>query len=169
MTTDAIARFDELDVFCLSNQLSGAQLRREILSAEVKAAVAEMFHDTEYQTADDLFPHRDYANCCREAIRWQQNRKPKIKPQPGQIDVSAIKSRCDIVSTIEQYTRLRKSGRNFTGRCPIHEDKYPSMTVYPDQQTFHCYGCNRGGDIFSFIQAVEHIDFRGAATMLGRT
>lgn len=161
MITDVIVGFDDIDAYYLANTFSASQLRCEKRQAEIEIAV-----ESHFDTATP-FPWRDFADCCREAISWQHGHRPKIKAHQGHIDVSAIKSRCDIVTTIEQYTKLRKSGRNFTGCCPIHEDKHPSMTVYPDNQTFHCYGCNRGGDVFSFIQAVENTDFRGAAAILG--
>ena len=159
--------FDDIDTFYLANSLSVAQLRHEIHSAEVKTSVAEAYRDTEYQTVDDLFPWEDFAAACREAIEWQRNSQTKTQPQHGRIDIEVIKTRSDIVAVIEQYTRLRKAGKNFTGCCPLHQDKHPSLTVYPDQQTFYCYGCNRGGDVIAFIQAVENTDFRRATAILG--
>ncbi len=153
--------FDELDTFYLANTFTAAQLRHEKRRAELGIALVSHFELVK------PFPYADYADCCQEAIDWQRSRKPRIKTKPGHIDVESIKANNDILSVIEGYTKLRKSGRNFTGCCPIHEDKHPSMTVYPDNQTFHCYGCNRGGDVFSFIQAVEKTDFRGAAAILG--
>ena len=160
--------FDCLDVFYLANTFSASQLRQEIRQAEIKAKVADTYRDTEYQTGEDLWPWADYAAACREAIEGIQQNQPKLQPRNGHIDVETIKDKNDIVSIVEQYTKLRKAGKNFTGRCPIHQDKHPSLTVYPDSQTWHCYGaCNTGGDIISFIQAVEHTDFREAAAILG--
>lgn len=162
-----MSAFDYYDVFYLANNLSVAQLRHEVNQAEIKTKVAEAYRDTEYQTEDDLFPWADYAAACREAIKTIQQSIAKTQPKPGHMDTEAIKAKNDIVSVIEQYTRLRKAGKNFTGRCPIHPDKNPSLTVYPDNQAWHCYGCNRGGDVISFIQAVENTDFRRAAAILG--
>ncbi len=73
----------------------------------------------------------------------------------------------DIVEVVEGYTTLRKSGSNFSGKCPIHNDKTPSMVVYPDNQSWHCFGCNKGGDVIRFIQSVEGTDFKGAIAILG--
>ena len=162
--------FDNIDVFYLANTMAIRQLRHEVNQAEIYASVAKTYHKTEYQSPADRFPWTDYAATCQEAIKWIQHGIPKPNPQPtgGRIDIEAIKARCDIVTIIEGYTTLRKAGRNFTGKCPIHQDKNPSLTVYPEQQTWHCFGaCNRGGDIFAFIQAVEHTDFQGAAAILG--
>ena len=158
--------FDHCDVFYLANTFPMAYLRREIHQAEIKATVAGAYQDTAYQIEEDLFPWADYAAACREAIECIQHSQPKQQPINGHIDTEAIKAKNDVVTIIEQYTRLRKSGKNFTGRCPIHQDKNPSLTVYPDNQTWHCYGCHQGGDVINFIQAVENTDFRGAAAIL---
>ncbi len=146
--------FDEVDTFYMANTFTAPELRAEIRTAEVKLVVDP-----------GLFPWRDFIDCCARALDWKKA-KPKLHPRMGFINIAAIKDQCDIIDIISSYVKLRKSGRNFIGCCPIHEDKHPSMTVYPDKQTFHCYGCNRGGDVFSFIQAVENTDFRGASSIL---
>jgi len=61
-----------------------------------------------------------------------------------------IKNTADIVELIGQYVQLRKAGRNHIGLCPFHAEKEPSFTVSPEKHTFHCFGCKKGGDIFSF-------------------
>ena len=61
-----------------------------------------------------------------------------------------IKRAADVVEFIGQFVQLRKSGRNHVGLCPFHAEKAPSFTVNPERQTFHCFGCKKGGDIFSF-------------------
>lgn len=163
-----MTNFDHIDVFYLANSLSIKQLRAEIDAAEVRAAVADNIRGTEYALDYDVdFPYRDFVEACREAIKWQQQSKPKQTPTPtGHIDIEAIKVKNDIVAVIEGYTKLHKAGKNFTGRCPIHNDKHPSMTIYPDSQSWHCFGCNRGGDVIAFIQAVENTGFKGAVERL---
>jgi DNA primase len=61
-----------------------------------------------------------------------------------------IRRAADIVELIGQFVKLRKAGRNYVGLCPFHAEKEPSFTVSPERQTFHCFGCKKGGDIFSF-------------------
>ncbi len=81
-------------------------------------------------------------------------------------DLEEIKSRTDIVTLISAYTPLTKSGRNYKGLCPFHNEKTPSFMVSPDLQIFKCFGCQKGGDVFNFIQEAEGIEFVDAAVYL---
>ena len=164
-----IKSFDEVDTFILANRFSVKMLRHEAHQSDIRTSVAETYRNTVFQIEADLFPWADYSMCCKEAINWKLNSysKNQIKSVIGQVDTESIKAKNDIAVIVEQYTMLRKTGRNFTGCCPIHGDKHPSFTVYPDQQSWHCFGCNRGGDVIAFIQVMENTDFRGAATILG--
>src|SRR6516165_10028453 len=66
-----------------------------------------------------------------------------------------VKQQADIVRVIGEYVRLKKSGQNFTGLCPFHGEKTPSFAVHPVKQIFHCFGCGKGGDVFSFVMVAE--------------
>src|SRR6201998_189956 len=70
-----------------------------------------------------------------------------------------VKQQADIVRVIGEYVRLKKSGQNFTGLCPFHGEKTPSFAVHPTRQIYHCFGCGKGGDVFSFVMEMEKCEF----------
>ncbi len=74
--------------------------------------------------------------------------------------IDEVKQRTDIVEIASQYTTLNKSGRNFKAICPFHSEKHPSFFIYPEQQSWHCFGaCNTGGDVFFLIMKKEGLGF----------
>lgn len=77
-----------------------------------------------------------------------------------------IRSANDIVDVISQYVTLKRSGRNFFGLCPFHKEKSPSFSVSADRQYFHCFGCHKGGDVFTFISEIERISFKESLEFL---
>ncbi len=77
-----------------------------------------------------------------------------------------IKSKIDIVDLISQYVELKRGGQNLRGLCPFHSEKTPSFMVSPSKQIFHCFGCNKGGDIFTFLMNYENIPFSDAVSHL---
>lgn len=80
--------------------------------------------------------------------------------------INDVRQSNDIVDVISQYVHLKRSGRNFFGLCPFHNEKSPSFSVSPDKQIFHCFGCGVGGNVFSFITQIEGINFVEAVQML---
>ena len=81
--------------------------------------------------------------------------------------VDEIKARLDIVDVISEYVPLHKAGRNHKGLCPFHSEKTSSFFVFPDTQTWYCFGaCKTGGDLFSFVMQQENMDFGEALKFL---
>lgn len=80
--------------------------------------------------------------------------------------VQEIKERLPIVDVISPYVKLERSGIHLRGRCPFHNEKTPSFFVSPERNTFHCFGCGKGGDVFSFTQDIEGLSFKETLIML---
>jgi len=80
--------------------------------------------------------------------------------------VEKIKERLSITEVIETYIKLERAGSNLKGKCPFHNEKTPSFFVSPERGSYYCFGCGAKGDIFSFVQAFEGLDFMGALKLL---
>lgn len=80
--------------------------------------------------------------------------------------VQEIKERLKIEDIVSQYTQLKKAGKSFKALCPFHNENTPSFVVSPDRQIAYCFGCNKGGDVFTFIQEMEGLDFVDTLKML---
>ena len=72
----------------------------------------------------------------------------------------------DIVEVISQYIHLKRSGRNYFGICPFHNEKSPSLSVSPEKQIFHCFGCGVGGNVITFVRKIEDIGYRESIQLL---
>jgi DNA primase len=70
-----------------------------------------------------------------------------------------VKQQADIVRVVGEYVRLKKSGQNFSGLCPFHQEKTPSFNVHPVKQIYHCFGCGVGGDVFKFVMELDKCTF----------
>ena len=82
--------------------------------------------------------------------------------------IEEIKNAADIVEVVSEYVLLKKAGRNYSGLCPFHSEKTPSFTVSPEKQIFHCFGCNTGGNVFSFLMKQDGLSFPESVRFLAR-
>lgn len=80
--------------------------------------------------------------------------------------IDDLRLQANILQVVQEYVPLKKAGRTYKGLCPFHGEKTPSFTVDPDKGFFHCFGCNRGGDVFMFLQLQENVSFPEAVKML---
>ena len=81
-------------------------------------------------------------------------------------DVARVKDRLDILDVVGDKVRLHKAGRGYVGLCPFHDEKTPSFNVSQERQNYHCFGCGKGGDVFTFVMETEGLDFRQAIEIL---
>src|SRR5215203_5482782 len=72
--------------------------------------------------------------------------------------VAEVRDRTEIVDLVSNYVQLKKTGRSYKGLCPFHQEKTPSFVVFPESGNFHCFGCGRGGDVFTFYMGVELVN-----------
>ena len=84
----------------------------------------------------------------------------------SQATLERIRAASDIVDVIGSYLPLKRAGANFTALCPFHKEKTPSFNVNPHRQIFHCFGCHKGGDVFTFVKEYENIGFGDAVRRL---
>lgn len=82
--------------------------------------------------------------------------------------IDSVRERSDIVELIGSYVTLRRAGSNYTGLCPFHSERTPSFTVFPDTQSFFCFGCEAGGDAFTFVMRTENLEYPEAAEFLAK-
>ena len=86
----------------------------------------------------------------------------------SEVFLDELAARSDIVDVVSSYVELKRKGTNYFGLCPFHSEKTPSFSVAPDKQMYHCFGCKKGGGVFSFIMEIENLTFPEAVEFLAR-
>ena len=88
-------------------------------------------------------------------------------PTPSSDDAFAeVKAKVDLIKVVSEHVRLTKRNKDFWGLCPFHQEDSPSFKVNPQMQSWYCFGCERSGDVFTFVELIEKTDKRGALTLL---
>ena len=82
--------------------------------------------------------------------------------------IDEVRLHANIVSVVQQYVSLKQAGRVFKGLCPFHSEKTPSFQVDPDKGFFFCFGCQKGGDVFKFVELQENVGFADAVRLLAQ-
>lgn len=82
--------------------------------------------------------------------------------------IEKLKDTVDIVDVVSDYVALKKTGKNYKGLCPFHQEKTPSFTINPDKQFYYCFGCGAGGNVFNFLMEIEHITFQETLKILAK-
>ena len=99
-----------------------------------------------------------------------RTRRSRLTPVAGRIpdrDIAAIRERVRIEDVVGDYVQLRRAGADsLKGLCPFHDEKSPSFHVRPNHGHFHCFGCGEGGDVYAFVQKIEHVSFVEAVELL---
>ena len=80
--------------------------------------------------------------------------------------IDEVVRRSDITEVVGSYVQLRHRGRTHTGLCPFHSEKTPSFVVYPETQSFYCFGCGAGGDVITFVRKISNLDYVEAVKLL---
>ncbi len=105
-----------------------------------------------------------------QQIKTSTRPMPKTTPtgmQNTREEIETVRANNPVEEVIGRYVELRPSGRRLLGRCPFHEDPTPSFVVYVQNQSFYCFGCDIGGDVFRFVERIEHLSFSEALQRLG--
>jgi len=81
-------------------------------------------------------------------------------------DIAKVRAAADLVQLIGEHTEIKRSGRSWMARCPLHGERTPSLSVSPEKGVYYCFGCQRSGDAISFVQEIDNLDFVGAVESL---
>ena len=156
--------FDARDVGYLDTHLTPEQLWKEIHNADIQQGVALCFGED-----DGITYWEHFGRTCELALDMQKANQPKVEVREGHFSVKTIKEAHDIVDVISRYTKLRKAGKEYVGKCPFHQENHPSLQVSQKKQLFYCFSCQRKGDAIDFIKAIENLDVKGACRFLEGT
>jgi hypothetical protein len=104
------------------------------------------------QESDTKLTKRSFRNICL----------PPFVVTSSYLDAPQLKARADLAAYARLFTRLRRAGRQLLGLCPLHEERHPSFYIHPEMNSFYCFGCGAGGDVFAFVMHVNRCGFRQA-------
>lgn len=174
---EAIATVPEVSI-CFDNDAPGREgagrVGRLIPHAQIVALppeVGESGDVTDYfirlgKSAEDF--RRLLAGLPPLASTETQEAPPAAEPRRSRADIQRIKDAIQIERVVGEYVQLVPSGKVLMGPCCFHDDRIPSLAVFPETQTFHCFGCGKGGDVITFLMEREGFSFREALWVLNQ-
>jgi len=175
--SDTFASIREVYV-CFDRDEAGRQGALRVAELMPKAKLVELPEDVgEGGDVTDFFvrlgkTREDFEDLLATAQPAPPREEPLQRtPSPGASGrsrdrVERVKRGVSIIQVVGQYVALRGTDRVLTGRCPFHDDHAPSLAVYADSGTFHCYGCGAHGDVLDFVMRIEHVTFPQALDTL---
>ncbi|NIT94410.1 MAG: DNA primase, partial [Actinobacteria bacterium] len=83
-------------------------------------------------------------------------------------DIDKVRERTDLAELAAEVTKVKRSGRSVMAVCPFHNEKTPSLSIDPARGLYHCFGCGKSGDVFSWVEETQGVDFVGALELLAR-
>ena len=121
------------------------------------ARMVELFAGEHKKELDGLQKKLNWENLKLSSL-VDENKREKLIGWGKRIQL--IRSTLSIDKVAGQYLSLKKSGNNFIGRCPFHDDRSPSFVVYPETSSFYCFGCQKSADLFRFVMEIEKLTFK---------
>jgi DNA primase len=106
-----------------------------------------------------------------EVSQYPGGNQPGGRASGGKLStevIEQVRTATEIIELVSQYVTLKRAGRSYKGLCPFHTEKTPSFTVSPDRQAFYCFGCQKGGDVFSFLMEHDGVSFMESLQQLGQ-
>lgn len=149
------------------NRYTIPELRALLEDAKNEIVAADAFEE------NDFGWWQEHALLLKKAIALRQQQSayyPGLPTNPKaarHIDPEILKERCDIVAIVERHLPLKREGSHFKACCPFHSEKTASFVIFPDQNTWHCFGaCNQGGDVIDFVMRIDGLSFGEAVRRL---
>jgi hypothetical protein len=149
--------YDADDIDHILQMWDGDRVRWRFTVEEIRKQIRRE-EDTELASALKV--------CLEIMMTYYPQPKPVVTPLGETIDVATLKVRVDIVDVVGRYTEVKKAGPRFTGKCPLHESKGRPLTIYPGNQSYHCFHCGKGGDVVNMVMTFQNLDFKTAVSVL---
>src|SRR6266699_790222 len=150
-----------------SHAVNAARSRRKLIRpAERSAHLASLLSEASTKCVAEMASN-EARSALPVGIRYTLRVRRRVRSGYTMASlIEEIKTKVDVVEEIGLVVALQKAGKSFKGLCPFHNERTPSFYVFAESQTWRCFGCNEGGDVFSFVQKQQGLEFRDALAYL---